>query len=138
MKSLPLASALGIPLRSTATVLAFAVLFAGLAAQSMQAHAFTVLYNFSGSPNGEYSYAGVVRDAAGNLYGTTSQGGTGNCYQGCGLVFKIDQAGKETVLHSFTGGSDGGYPYPIRRAIFMAPPSPAALPVLAQCSRFGQ
>lgn len=78
----------------------------------MQAQNFTVLYNFSGPPNGEYPYAGVVRDEAGNLYGTTSQGGTGNCYQGCGLVFKIDQAGKETVLHSFTGGSDGGYPYP--------------------------
>ena len=78
----------------------------------MQAQTFSVLYNFSGPPNGEYPYAGVVRNAAGNLYGTASQGGSGNCYQGCGMVFKIDHTGKETVLHSFTGGSDGGYPYP--------------------------
>jgi len=46
-----------------------------------------------------------VRDASGNLYGTTYSGG--HTY---GTVFKLDASGKETVLHSFTGGADGQYP----------------------------
>jgi uncharacterized repeat protein (TIGR03803 family) len=45
-------------------------------------------------------------DKKGNLYGTTKIGGTA----GKGTVFKIDTAGNETVLHSFTGGSDGEGP----------------------------
>jgi uncharacterized repeat protein (TIGR03803 family) len=50
----------------------------------------------------------LVKDDAGNLYGTTYVGGN----SGNGAVFKIDTAGKETVLYSFTGGSDGCSPYP--------------------------
>jgi len=62
----------------------------------------------------------LVRDKAGNLYGTTQQGGTGACYffdgrrkikVGCGTVFKLDTTGHETVLYSFLGGSDGQEPY---------------------------
>ncbi len=54
-------------------------------------------------------------DAAGNLYSTTSGGGSGNCSSngtvvGCGTVFKLDPSGNETVLHRFTGGSDGAFP----------------------------
>ena len=50
-------------------------------------------------------------DAAGNLYGTTTFGGTSRCNgSGCGVVFKLDPTGKETVLHDFTGGSDGAFP----------------------------
>ncbi len=80
----------------------------------------TVLYSFTGGADGGKPYAGVVRDAAGNLYGTTSGGGTGinTCYLsngvpggGCGVVFKLDPAGNETVLYTFTGGADGGNPY---------------------------
>jgi uncharacterized repeat protein (TIGR03803 family) len=67
----------------------------------------TVLYTFTGGVDGQYPYAPLVRDADGNLYGTTQYGGTANL----GVVFKISKAGKETVLHSFTGGSDGVYPY---------------------------
>ncbi|HWY58352.1 MAG TPA: choice-of-anchor tandem repeat GloVer-containing protein [Terriglobales bacterium] len=63
----------------------------------------TVLYSFAGTPDGEYPYAGLVRDAAGNLYGTTEYGGR----SGAGTVFKLDNSGKETVLYSFTGGTDG-------------------------------
>jgi uncharacterized repeat protein (TIGR03803 family) len=46
------------------------------------------------------------------LYGTTSSGGTGTCgLVSCGTVFAIDlTTGTETVLHSFTGGSDGQLP----------------------------
>jgi uncharacterized repeat protein (TIGR03803 family) len=67
----------------------------------------TVLHTFEGGVDGMYPYAGVVRDPAGNLYGTTLFGGTGNA----GTVYKLDAAGNETVLHDFSGGDDGGYPY---------------------------
>jgi uncharacterized repeat protein (TIGR03803 family) len=63
------------------------------------------LYGFSGGADGEYPYAGLVQDAAGNLYGTTGYGGTSND----GTVFKLSKAGNETVLYSFTG-STGEYP----------------------------
>jgi uncharacterized repeat protein (TIGR03803 family) len=67
----------------------------------------TVLHSFTGGSDGVYPYAGLYRDAAGNLYGTTENGGTANL----GVVFKISKTGKETVLHSFTGGpNDGSYP----------------------------
>jgi len=55
--------------------------------------------------------AGLVRDSTHNLYGTTQGGGTGgNCNIGCGIVFKLDSADNETVLHNFIGGSDGVFP----------------------------
>jgi uncharacterized repeat protein (TIGR03803 family) len=71
----------------------------------------TVLYSFLGGTDGSFPSAGLVRDSAGMLYGTTQiGGGSSGCPSGCGTVFKIDAAGKESVLYSFTGGSDGGYP----------------------------
>jgi uncharacterized repeat protein (TIGR03803 family) len=71
----------------------------------------TLLYAFEGGyevqgGDGGNPYAGVIRDAAGNLYGTTSGGGASNQ----GTVYKLDAAGNETVSYSFTGGSDGGSP----------------------------
>jgi uncharacterized repeat protein (TIGR03803 family) len=74
----------------------------------------TVLYSFTEVGSGLFPESNLVRDAAGNLYGTTSQGGgTEWCGgHGCGTVFKVDTTGKETVLHSFAGGrTDGCYPY---------------------------
>ena len=72
------------------------------------AHRETVLHSFSGGSDGSYPYAGLVRDAEGNLYGTTNQGGS----SGYGTVFKLDRAGNETLLHTFTGtGGDGAYPF---------------------------
>ena len=74
---------------------------------------FTVLHNFTGMPDGLQPLAGLLRDAAGNLYGTTAYGGRGQCATtgaGCGTVFKIDSAGNETVLYAFAGGSDGFQP----------------------------
>ena len=67
----------------------------------------TVLYSFTGGADGGGPYAGVVRDSTGNLYGTTSGGGTANA----GVVYKLETTGQETVLYSFTGGADGGAPY---------------------------
>jgi uncharacterized repeat protein (TIGR03803 family) len=79
-----------------------------LAAASLPAQAAheTVLYHFV-TESGDYPQAGVVRDAAGNLYGTTFEGGAGNQ----GSVYKFDTSRVLTVLHRFTGGSDGGFPY---------------------------
>jgi len=71
----------------------------------------TVLYSFTGGTDGGYAYGGLVQDAAGNLYGTTSEGGNGSCGgDGCGVVFELRKNGKETVLYQFSGGSDGGDP----------------------------
>jgi uncharacterized repeat protein (TIGR03803 family) len=67
----------------------------------------TVLYNFTGGADGANPGAGVIRDSAGNLYGTTSAGGL--C-AGCGVVFELHAAGNETTLYSFTGGADGARP----------------------------
>jgi uncharacterized repeat protein (TIGR03803 family) len=66
----------------------------------------TVLYNFTGGADGAYPESPVVLDGAGNLYGTTTQGGSANA----GVVFKLDPGGNETVLHNFTGGADGIIP----------------------------
>ncbi len=72
----------------------------------------SVLYAFTGgAADGNDPYGGVVRDQQGNLYGTTMGGGTLDCVgEGCGIVFKIDASGHETILHRFTEGPDGGHP----------------------------
>ena len=57
-----------------------------------------MLYNFNG-PDGANPWADLVRDAAGNLYGTTTAGGSGNCNNGsgCGTVFMVRANGTEKV-----------------------------------------
>jgi len=68
---------------------------------------FTLLFSFTGGADGGRPFAGVVLDDAGNLYGTTSRGGTTDS----GVVFELSTDRKETVLHSFTGLTDGAYPF---------------------------
>jgi uncharacterized repeat protein (TIGR03803 family) len=68
----------------------------------------TVLHNFIGGADGANPYAGLVMDVDGNLYGTTTAGGASNRF---GTIFKVSKSAKETVLYSFTGGSDGANPY---------------------------
>jgi len=71
-----------------------------------------VLHSFAGGPSdGAFPYAGVIRDAKGNLYGVTTLGGTGTvCGQyACGTVYELSKKGTLTLLHSFTG-ADGNYP----------------------------
>lgn len=73
------------------------------------------LYAFTGNADGSMPIAGLIRDAQGNLYGTTYGGGDQACELGCGVVFKLDTTGRETVLYSFTGGKDGANPSGIIR-----------------------
>ncbi|MGH6839303.1 MAG: choice-of-anchor tandem repeat GloVer-containing protein [Methylocella sp.] len=72
---------------------------------------YTVLHSFSRGSDGRFPLAGLVADSSGNLYGTTDEGGGSGCGGvGCGVVFKLSPDGTETVLHPFTGGSDGANP----------------------------
>ena len=82
----------------------------------------SVIYNFQGYQYGDGSSpGGLVIDQAGNLYGSTGYGGTGDCVllgskEGCGTVFELSPpqtkggAWTETVLYSFQGGNDGYVP----------------------------
>jgi uncharacterized repeat protein (TIGR03803 family) len=74
----------------------------------------TVLHSFGpvGGLDGRWPFGGVVRDRAGNLYGTTSAGGIKEslCRRGCGTVFRLAPDGSETVLHFFDS-DHGASPY---------------------------
>jgi hypothetical protein len=84
----------------------------------------TVLHIFQGHATGDASapLGGLVIDSAGNLYGATGYGGTGDCnvlgtFPGCGTVYELSPptekggAWTETVLYNFQGGTDGYVPY---------------------------
>jgi len=72
----------------------------------------TVLHSFAGGSDGAYPEVGVVIGKNGGLFGTTASGGTSND----GTVFSLARPARpggawtETVLHDFTGGSDGSNP----------------------------
>lgn len=69
----------------------------------------TILYNFTGQNGDGASPNGIISDGSGNFYGVTVLGGSATCW--CGTVFKLDSAGNETVLYSFTGqNGDGAFP----------------------------
>jgi uncharacterized repeat protein (TIGR03803 family) len=67
---------------------------------------FSTLYNFGASGDPEYIFSDVVLDTNGNLYGTGEEGGA----DGYGGIWKVS-SGTESVLYSFTDGSDGGFPF---------------------------
>jgi len=73
-----------------------------------------VLYSFTGGQDGWRPQPGVIRDAAGNLYGVTLFGSNPGCFDGfgCGTVFKLapnqDGTWTESTLYAFKGGNDGG------------------------------
>jgi len=71
------------------------------------ASTYKVLHTFTGL-DGAAPLAGVISDAAGNLYGTTRSGGNDNC----GVVFKLtpnaDGSWTESVLHSFVESASDG------------------------------
>jgi len=74
-----------------------------------------VLHRFTGTDGGN-SFAGLVLDSKGNFYGATSVGGS----KGLGTVYKLSHTStgwKETVLHSFAGGTDGAAPFIFETAL---------------------
>ncbi len=98
-----------------AALLLMIVTLAIVGAASAQSQ-YKILYTFTGGTDGFAPYGGLVFDAAGNLYGTTELGGQSNCYAApCGVVFKLapnqDGTWTQTVIHTFTGGIDQGYPF---------------------------
>jgi uncharacterized repeat protein (TIGR03803 family) len=77
----------------------------------------TILHSFSGPSDGGGVWAGVIFDAAGNLYGATAGGGANSE----GTVFELSPISggyEETILYSFKGKADGGSP----SASFSMPP----------------
>ncbi len=99
-------------IRNISVFAMIALAFAGVAWAGAKKE---VLYSFKGGKDGKYpTYPGLIFDKAGNLYGTTFDGGIGPL-GGFGTVFeltpKADGSWTETVLHRFTGGRDGAFPY---------------------------
>jgi uncharacterized repeat protein (TIGR03803 family) len=69
----------------------------------------TIIYSFNNPINGD-SPASTPVIHNDHLYGTAS-GGSGSCYSGCGVVYKIDlKTNTEKVVYNFQGGSDGDFP----------------------------
>ena len=69
-----------------------------------------VIYSFQNGSDGNSPISNLVRDPVGNLYGTTSEGGSGS-----GTIFKLTPIGggqwTESVVHAFEGPPDGGFSY---------------------------
>ncbi len=70
-----------------------------------------LLFTFTGNSTGFYPSGSLIFDGAGNLYGTTSDGGA----NGIGAVYELSPGSNgqwaESIVHSFAGGSDGFSPY---------------------------
>ena len=73
---------------------------------------FSTIFAFQGQPDAGFPYGGLIADAHGNLYGTAYFGGV----NGAGAVFKVGPSPharggwQDSVLYSFQGGTDGGFP----------------------------
>ncbi len=103
---------------SALLVLSYATVL-GLSAQQLEEIS---IYNFAGlaSGSGDGPFPNVIFDKQGNLYGTTSRGGSGTCIDrnknivGCGTVFELTPAGGVWTVgkqYDFGGGQDGQKPY---------------------------
>lgn len=91
---------------------AFSVLVWGLLVTTTLAFAASqekVLYSFAGGTDGGYPQAGLISDAAGNLYGTTVMGGANNA----GTVFELKRGARgtwtESALYSFQDNGQDGF-----------------------------
>ena len=90
--------------------LVFATLSAGSVTCAAAATNFKTIYAFHG-PDGATPNPGLIRDSAGNFYGTTQSGGPYSCGEGCGTVFELSPTSTgwvETVLLDFLCGGRSG------------------------------
>ena len=99
----------------------------GMAYPPVPPPTFTVLHTFTGGADGGQPWAGLILDAAGNLYGTAAAGGTGSCMYlgatGCGSIYQLKPHNSTYTfnpLYSFQGGAneDGEFP---ARVLTMGP-----------------
>lgn len=70
---------------------------------------FSVLYTFTGGADGGQPVGRLIRDGSGNIHGVTLTGGDPTC--NCGVVFRLDATGHQTVLHKFFGYGGGSNPF---------------------------
>jgi uncharacterized repeat protein (TIGR03803 family) len=84
-----------------------ALVFACMMGAPAQSQTLTVIHNFTGGSDGANPVNGFVMSGTGAMFGTSSAGGT----SGDGVVLEVSSKGTESVLHTFTGGSDGATPY---------------------------
>jgi uncharacterized repeat protein (TIGR03803 family) len=70
---------------------------------------FSVLYTFGGGTDGRTPFGRLIRDVKGVIHGTTYAGGDPEC--NCGIVFRLDTTGKQTVLHTFRSWPSGSAPF---------------------------
>ncbi len=102
--------------------LAFVLGSVAVAAPQANAQTFSVVHNFTGGNDGGVPFNGLIAVETGGggppattnkhagkteFFGTASSGGTSNY----GVLFSMSAGGEETVLHNFTGGTDGAAPY---------------------------
>jgi len=103
-------------LQRTVSALAMCCALTIIAMPSARAQTFSLLHSFTGARDGSHPMTGLVMDAAGNLYGTTLDGGNtgGACgSQGCGSVFRMTPKNGSwlfTPLYDFQGRDDGSSP----------------------------
>ena len=98
---------------SRMAILAGVLVLGSFAAEMAQGQTLQVLHSFTGGSDGQYPFAGLTIDRAGNLYGTTAYGGNfgGACgpqqsFSGCGTVFKLTHRGSGWTfapLYAFKG-----------------------------------
>jgi uncharacterized repeat protein (TIGR03803 family) len=81
--------------------------FVAVLANISSAATYKKLYNFTGGTDGGDPATALTFDSVGNAYGTTAAGGDFDF----GTVFMLSPSGQQTVLYSFTGGSDGLDPH---------------------------
>jgi len=106
-----------------------------VAASEAQAAKFKILHSFAGGDDGEYPNVPLTVDSAGDVYGTTGQGGSGaGCSSGCGVLFELLPTGnqwKEKILYDFSGAVNPVGQLVVSGGKFTAPPRMAATPATA-------
>ena len=91
----------------------FACVLAAMVPAQTQTATEPALHSFAGPPKGAHPYASLIRDSAGNIYGTSIVGGTADAFaarrtRALGICWI--RPGQETILHTLTGGADRAWP----------------------------